>query len=205
MISNRANSQVRAPAVAGTFYPRSAKTLSATVADLLFAADVDQRPRRCGVIAPHAGYLYSGAIAGSAFALLRNAEQRPGRRVVLVGPSHWVEFEVLALSEASQFATPFGSVRVDRVHGVELSQGPAPGERGQEVRQGRPAVRLQPALCRLHRGEELHDPLPAVLVETADQLQDDDGDEVERLAMPKAKRIGPPDGWAGAVLAKLGN
>ena len=68
MISNRANSQVRAPAVAGTFYPRSAKTLSATVADLLFAADVDQRPRRCGVIAPHAGFAYSGLPAAHAFA-----------------------------------------------------------------------------------------------------------------------------------------
>ncbi len=111
MISNRANSQVRVPAVAGTFYPRSAKTLSATVADLLATADVDQRPRRCGVIAPHAGFAYSGLPAAHAFASVRHPAGID--RIVLVGPSHFVPFTGLALPSDEAFATPLGDMPVD--------------------------------------------------------------------------------------------
>ena len=69
-----------------------------------------QKPK--AVIAPHAGYVYSGPIAGGAFSPL--ASQR-GRitRVVVMGPAHRVAFGGLALPEAAAFATPLGLVRVD--------------------------------------------------------------------------------------------
>jgi MEMO1 family protein len=66
------------------------------------------------IIAPHAGYAYSGPIAGSAFAALA-AGARAGapRRVVLLGPSHWVALRGLGLPGAERFATPLGEVELD--------------------------------------------------------------------------------------------
>jgi AmmeMemoRadiSam system protein B len=69
------------------------------------------RPK--AIIAPHAGYIYSGPIAATAYARLQ-----PGRdvirRVVLLGPSHRVAFHGLAVSSAGAFATPLGEISVDR-------------------------------------------------------------------------------------------
>lgn len=65
------------------------------------------------VIAPHAGYLYSGPVAGSAFSPLASRRGRVAR-VVLMGPAHRVAFAGLALPEAERFATPLGLMRVDQ-------------------------------------------------------------------------------------------
>ncbi len=66
-----------------------------------------------GLIAPHAGYLYSGPIAGSAFRAWSD-QKRAICRIVLLGPSHFVEFPGLALPRATAFATPLGEVRIDQ-------------------------------------------------------------------------------------------
>jgi AmmeMemoRadiSam system protein B len=63
------------------------------------------------IIAPHAGYLYSGPIAGSAFASLGQARVT---RVVLIGPSHFMSFEGIAASPAHSYEMPFGAVPVDQ-------------------------------------------------------------------------------------------
>jgi MEMO1 family protein len=65
------------------------------------------------IIAPHAGYIYSGSVAATAYVRLKKAHDRI-TRVVLLGPSHRVAFKGLALSNAQSFITPLGAVMVDQ-------------------------------------------------------------------------------------------
>ena len=104
--------RTRSPAVAGMFYPGDPAALRHTVGDYLNAAAIDE-PAPKALIAPHAGYIYSGAIAASAYARLR-AVRGQIRRVVLLGPAHRVPFHGTALSSARAFETPLGTVAVDQ-------------------------------------------------------------------------------------------
>ncbi len=110
---------LREAAVAGQFYPGSAAELEATVRHFLDGAGPAGTEKTAGasvpkaVIAPHAGYVYSGAVAASAYALLRPAAAVI-KRVVLLGPCHRVAVNGLALSDADAFATPLGDVPVDK-------------------------------------------------------------------------------------------
>ena len=105
---------IRPAAVAGMFYPADATALRGAVDRLLAAAAPapDDAPALKALIAPHAGYVYSGPVAASAYARLRPATAGI-RRVVLLGPAHRVPFRGLALPGAQQFATPLGNVPVD--------------------------------------------------------------------------------------------
>ncbi len=107
----RTMSSVRPPAVAGLFYPGEPDELRAVVDGFLREETVD-RPAPKAVIAPHAGYAYSGAIAGSAFRTL-SAAAASIRRIILLGPAHYVPIRGLALPGHSRFATPLGEVRVE--------------------------------------------------------------------------------------------
>jgi MEMO1 family protein len=103
---------IRPAAVAGTFYPGDAGVLDADVHALLEQA----RPESMDVkalIVPHAGYVYSGPIAASAYASLRLLAARI-RRVVIFGPAHRMWVAGVATSSADLFATPLGRVPVDR-------------------------------------------------------------------------------------------
>jgi AmmeMemoRadiSam system protein B len=96
----------RAPVVAGLFYPAEPHELARTVDALL-----GERARSAwlrALVAPHAGYVYSGPIAASAFRLAPREA-----RVLLLGPSHFVPLEGFALSSADAWATPLGEVPVD--------------------------------------------------------------------------------------------
>lgn len=108
------NSTVRTPAVAGLFYPEDALDLRRTIRQFL-----DERPVASparlpkAMIVPHAGYLYSGTVAGCGYRLLA----APGgsvRHVVLLGPSHRVPMRGLAIPSSDFFATPLGNVPIDR-------------------------------------------------------------------------------------------
>src|SRR5688572_24573875 len=103
--------KVRKPAVAGKFYPADPYELRAMVRGFLDAAP-DTGPAPKAMIAPHAGFIYSGPIAATAY---KRIEGRAGSitRVVLLGPSHRVRFEGLALSSAQAFETPLGLVSID--------------------------------------------------------------------------------------------
>lgn len=103
----------RPPAVAGSFYSADAKQLHALISSLLRA--VPNSPGDCpkAIIVPHAGYIYSGAIAASAYAHVALGRDHI-HRVVLLGPAHRLSFYGLALSSADFFATPLGSVPLDR-------------------------------------------------------------------------------------------
>ena len=102
----------REPAVAGSFYPADPTTLNRMMADFLLQAKSDNKVPKA-IIAPHAGYIYSGPIAASAYARLKPARDII-TRVVLLGPSHRVYFEGLAVSNADTFSTPLGSVAIDK-------------------------------------------------------------------------------------------
>jgi hypothetical protein len=108
-------SGVREPAVAGRFYPADPDELRATVRRLLgtssSAATPEAPPK--GIIAPHAGYVYSGPIAGSAYSALQGLRGRI-RRVILFGPAHYVRLHGMALPSADVFQTPLGAVPIDR-------------------------------------------------------------------------------------------
>lgn len=104
---------VRKPAVAGVFYPDDPRALAEQVEALLGAAPRSRAPAPKAIIAPHAGYVYSGAVAASAYARLAPARERI-RRVLLLGPAHRVAFRGVACPSAERFATPLGHVPVDR-------------------------------------------------------------------------------------------
>lgn len=106
-------SSVRVPAVAGAFYPGAAATLRAQVAALLAAATPPGQQRPKALIAPHAGYVYSGPVAANAYALLAMFRSDYSR-VVLLGPAHRVYVRGLALPAADAFATPLGEIALDR-------------------------------------------------------------------------------------------
>lgn len=104
---------VRSPTQAGRFYPDGAIPLRASVERYLEGARrTDVNPK--AIIAPHAGYVYSGPVAGSAFAAWSGLpEAGQVRRIVLMGPSHQLAFEGVALSSATAYQTPLGQVPVD--------------------------------------------------------------------------------------------
>jgi len=102
----------RKPAVAGMFYPDNPQILQEQVDGFLQAASgPDFIPK--ALIVPHAGYLYSGAIAASAYRLLQPISSKL-TRVVLLGPSHRVPLRGLAAPSAQVFSTPLGEIPVDR-------------------------------------------------------------------------------------------
>ncbi len=105
-------SSVRAPAVAGAFYPGAAATLQAQVAALLAAATRPAQQRPKALIAPHAGYVYSGPVAANAYTLLAPFRSDYSR-VVLLGPAHRAFVRGLALPAADAFATPVGEIALD--------------------------------------------------------------------------------------------
>ena len=105
--------EVRPAAVAGMFYPDVPSRLSAQVHGFLAEARPSPVEPPKAVIVPHAGYVYSGAVAGSAYARL-SALRGTVTRVVLLGPTHRVAVRGLALPESQAFATPLGVVPVDR-------------------------------------------------------------------------------------------
>jgi MEMO1 family protein len=104
---------VRPSAVAGQFYPRDADRLRKQVSDLLanIAMPIKNIPK--ALIVPHAGYVYSGATAAAAFATLRDGAQTI-RRVVLIGPAHYVHVRGIAAPTVDAFETPLGRVPVDK-------------------------------------------------------------------------------------------
>ena len=118
--------QIRPAAVAGAFYPGQATVLADSVQALLAQAGdvaVGTAAHPKAVIVPHAGYVYSGAMAARAYARLK-----PGhasiRRVVLLGPVHRVPVRGLALPGVARFSTPLGEIGVDATAVAAISHLP---------------------------------------------------------------------------------
>jgi AmmeMemoRadiSam system protein B len=111
--------EIRQPAVAGYFYPADAVTLGQTVEQMLGAARATGGDPPKALIVPHAGYIYSGPIAATAYARLAPYRDHY-RRVVLLGPCHRVPVRGLALSGADAFRTPLGDIRIDKAAVADL-------------------------------------------------------------------------------------
>jgi len=97
---------------AGTFYPSDGEELAATV-DRLLAASAPAHanaPAPRAFVVPHAGYVYSGPVAATAYVRVREDARR---RVVALGPSHWTRLHNLAASDAQAWRTPLGDVPVE--------------------------------------------------------------------------------------------
>ncbi len=118
---------MRPPAVAGSFYPSDADELAAVVDTLLeqarrresegAAASASAAP--VALVAPHAGYAYSGPVAASAYEQLRD---RPVRRVAVLGPAHYVPLTGIAVPTSTAFATPIGEVPVETHTCADLAE-----------------------------------------------------------------------------------
>jgi MEMO1 family protein len=112
MLGTTVRAEVRPPAVAGAFYPADRNELEREVRGFMSGAPAAQGTT-VALVAPHAGYVFSGATAGKAFAALRGTHPQ---RVVLLGPSHHMGFSggALPAPDVTAFATPLGDMPVDR-------------------------------------------------------------------------------------------
>lgn len=104
---------IRKTAVAGLFYPAERDVLQQMVLDFMDASTAELSARPKAIIAPHAGYVYSGLIAGSAYKTL-HGKMGGVKRVVLMGPAHRMHIRGLATISADAMATPLGNVVVDK-------------------------------------------------------------------------------------------
>jgi len=101
--------RVRAPAVAGLFYPADAPVLSKTIDGLLANAPTHRIQRLKGLVCPHAGYEFSGPTAACAYKTLAGREVET---VIVLGPSHYAAFQGASLPNADAYQTPLGLVSI---------------------------------------------------------------------------------------------
>ena len=110
---------LRKAAVAGSFYPASAKEIKSMTAAWLHPSDAGSRPAPQAVIVPHAGYVFSGEVAASAFHRIPRGHAY--ERIFRIGPSHRVGFPGASVDTLYSFAeTPLGMVPIDVSLGKEL-------------------------------------------------------------------------------------
>jgi AmmeMemoRadiSam system protein B/AmmeMemoRadiSam system protein A len=131
---------VKEPAVAGSFYPADSKKLAADLDGYLGqSGDTGEEGRLLAVVAPHAGYIYSGGVAGHSYARLKGKNIR---RVILLGPTHYAAVNGAVIYPGSGMKTPLGVVRVDEAlarsladdkSGVKLAAEPFEREHSLEV------------------------------------------------------------------------
>ena len=110
------NKEIREPAVAGAFYPANPAQLAKTIAEMLSATPKASVPGEIrGLVAPHAGYIYSGPVAAYAYKAIQGAEYKD---VIVISPSHYEAFEGAAIYPGDAYRTPLGDIAIDK----ELSQ-----------------------------------------------------------------------------------
>jgi MEMO1 family protein len=131
---------VRQPGVAGSFYPADPKALTEMIDDMLaHASPPPITDPILAVVAPHAGYQYSGPVAAYTYAALKG---RKFSRVVVIAPSHYVAFDFTSVFDGDAYATPLGTIPVDKAFAKQLvnlsptiklaSQGHIPTKEGAE-------------------------------------------------------------------------
>jgi MEMO1 family protein len=113
MMRSDVAAKIRPPAVAGLFYPDKPPELRDAISEYLAHAPAAAGAPPKALIVPHAGYIYSGGIAAAAYSQIAH-RRRQIRRVVLIGPSHRVYLQGMAVPSAEAFQTPLGVVPIDR-------------------------------------------------------------------------------------------
>lgn len=106
---------IRQPVVAGRFYPAEARTLAGQVEE--FVTPAREQVRACGCVVPHAGYMYSGHVAGAVYGALRLPS-----RYILIGPRHRPPGEPLAILSKGSWRTPLGDAKIDEALAAELKR-----------------------------------------------------------------------------------
>jgi AmmeMemoRadiSam system protein B len=106
---------IRLPAVAGRFYPAEPEILSREIAE--FTSVAGEKTRAMGCVVPHAGYMYSGRVAGAVYA----AMEVPGK-CILLGPRHFPRGEPLSILTEGSFSTPLGEARIDEPLAAALAR-----------------------------------------------------------------------------------
>jgi AmmeMemoRadiSam system protein B len=146
---------LRRPTLAGSWYPSSPTELAAQIDRYLAAGEDAATPfsRVVALVAPHAGLIYSGPVAGVAYGQLRG---RAPALAVLVGPSHFVDFEGVSVVTAGLFDTPIGTVAVDEGCAAALLES-APLVRENPAAHAREhSLEMQlPFLCRVAPGVKI--------------------------------------------------
>ncbi len=118
--------QVRTPAVAGSFYPKTNQELKKTIHDCFVheygpkkLPPISGGKKIFGVVSPHAGYMYSGPIAANSYYEI--SEQKPDL-VIIVGPNHWGIGADVATMKDTIWKTPLGDVEVDTESAIEINK-----------------------------------------------------------------------------------
>lgn len=133
-------SRILHPMVAGMFYPENAEALKNMVDELLLQSQSESTDVPKALIVPHAGYIYSGAVAANAYRQLRPARKQISQ-VVILAPAHRVGFQGIATTSADSLSTPLGSIPVDHqavstsltLPQVQIFDGAFEGEHALEV------------------------------------------------------------------------
>lgn len=107
---------LRPPAVAGRFYPADPAELTQQIKGFAGAAAAPEKKRAKACLVPHAGYMYSGAVAGSVFAAL----ELP-RRIIILGVRHFPRGQALAIVSEGAWQTPLGSAQIDTALAMQLA------------------------------------------------------------------------------------
>ncbi len=103
---------IKQPAVAGLFYSDNPEKLRSQVASFLDEGQAGRVKKPKALIAPHAGYIYSGTTAGHAYAQLQSVADKI-RHVVILAPSHHLAFPGIGYCSAEQFQTPLGCLKAN--------------------------------------------------------------------------------------------
>jgi AmmeMemoRadiSam system protein B len=105
-------SRIRQSALAGKWYPADKIQLAKEIDEYLAEANtVDVKGKIRGLIAPHAGYMYSGKAAAAGYGLIKG---KPIKRVIILAPSHYAAFSGVSIMDVDYFQTPLGNVPLDK-------------------------------------------------------------------------------------------
>ena len=116
----------RSPVASGRFYSAHAPKLEIEIEELMRQAEnlsdfsLENSNGLLALVAPHAGYVFSGIVAASAFLQLKNISLR--KRIFLIGSSHHTEFNGASVYTIGDYVTPFGKVKVDKITGEKLME-----------------------------------------------------------------------------------
>jgi len=111
--------KIRQPAVAGSFYPADPQELAKMIDGFLAKAAPPPLENVVAIVAPHAGYIYSGGVAAYSYALVKG---RKFDRVVVIAPSHYEAFGFSSVYDGTAYVTPLGQVPVDTAFAARLAK-----------------------------------------------------------------------------------
>ena len=174
-----ADRSVRAPAVAGSFYPGLPNTLSGQVEEFIHNADPKTTPGKLvGLIAPHAGYSYSGHVAGHAY---RQLAGKSFDTVILIGLSHRYSVRGAAIYAHGMFRTPLGDMEINEELATRIMELNDNVTHLPAAHEGEHSLEVQLPFLQ-------HSLLGARIVPIL--LQDDSPENVDRLSESIAQAIG---------------